>query len=85
MNPIDVILMEMSQEAATTRRLLEIVPAQYLGWKPHEKSMTMGRLPTFSLPAQLFAYNFPMFSCQGASDACEYEQKGVVCLLRPAF
>ncbi len=44
MNPIDAILMEMSQEGATTRRLLEIVPAQHLGWKPHEKSMTMGRL-----------------------------------------
>jgi uncharacterized damage-inducible protein DinB len=46
MNPIDAILKEMSQEAATTRRLLERVPAQHLTWKPHEKSMTMGRLAT---------------------------------------
>lgn len=46
MNPIDAILMEMSQEAATTRRLLEIVPTQHLTWKPHVKSMTMGRLAT---------------------------------------
>ena len=46
MNPIDPILMEMSQEAATTRRLLERVPAQHLAWKPHVKSMTMGRLAT---------------------------------------
>ena len=46
MNPIDAILMEMSQEAATTRRLLERVPAQHLAWKPHVKSMTMGRLAT---------------------------------------
>lgn len=46
MNPIDAILMEMSQEAATTRRLLERVPAQHLTWKPHTKSMTMGRLAT---------------------------------------
>ena len=44
MNPVDAILMELSQEAATTRRLLEIVPPQHLAWKPHEKSMTMGRL-----------------------------------------
>jgi hypothetical protein len=36
----------MSQEAATTRRLLERVPAQHLARKPHEKSMTMGRLAT---------------------------------------
>jgi uncharacterized damage-inducible protein DinB len=46
MNPIDAILMEMSQEAATTRRLLERVPTQHLAWKPHVKSMTMGRLAT---------------------------------------
>lgn len=46
MNPIDPILMEMSHEAATTRRLLERLPAQHLTWKPHEKSMTMGRLAT---------------------------------------
>ena len=46
MTPIDAILMEMTQEAATTRRLLERVPAQHLTWKPHEKSMTMGRLAT---------------------------------------
>jgi len=46
MNPIDAIVMEMSQEAATTRRLLERVPAQHLAWKPHVKSMTMGRLAT---------------------------------------
>jgi hypothetical protein len=46
MNPIDAILMEMSHEAATTRRLLERLPAQHLTWKPHTKSMTMGRLAT---------------------------------------
>jgi uncharacterized damage-inducible protein DinB len=46
MNPIDAILMEMSQEAATTRRLLECIPAPHLTWKPHAKSMTMARLAT---------------------------------------
>ncbi len=46
MNPIDATLAEISQEAATARRLLERVPAQHLAWKPHEKSMTMGRLAT---------------------------------------
>ncbi len=46
MNPIDAILMELNMEAATTRRLLEIVPVQHLAWKPHVKSMTMGRLAT---------------------------------------
>jgi uncharacterized damage-inducible protein DinB len=46
MNPIDAILKELSQEAATTRRLLERVPEQHLTWKPHVKSMSMGRLAT---------------------------------------
>src|SRR5262250_883623 len=38
------VLMELQQEAKITRRLLERVPEGALGWKPHEKSMTLGRL-----------------------------------------
>lgn len=38
------IAAEISREAATTRRMLERVPQDRLGWKPHEKSMTLGRL-----------------------------------------
>lgn len=41
---IDAYLAEFDHEAATTRRLLERVPADQLGWKPHEKSMTLGQL-----------------------------------------
>ena len=46
MNLIDPVLAELTHEAATTRRLLDRVPEQHLGWKPHEKSMTLGRLAT---------------------------------------
>lgn len=35
---------EMEHEAKTTRTCLERVPADKFGWKPHEKSMEMGRL-----------------------------------------
>ena len=35
---------ELRQEAKTTRRILERVPEASFGWKPHEKSMTLGRL-----------------------------------------
>ena len=35
---------ELKQEAATTRRLLERVPEDKLEWRPHDKSMTLGRL-----------------------------------------
>jgi len=36
--------MELKHEAGTTRRVLERVPQEQLTWKPHEKSMTLGRL-----------------------------------------
>jgi len=44
MNMIDPVLAELAHEAATTRRLLERLPQDCLTWKPHEKSMTLGRL-----------------------------------------
>jgi len=38
------LIMELEQEAKTTRRLLDRVPEDRLTWKPHEKSMTLGQL-----------------------------------------
>jgi uncharacterized damage-inducible protein DinB len=35
---------ELEKESASTRRLLERVPADHLDWQPHEKSMTLGQL-----------------------------------------
>ena len=35
---------ELEQEAVTTKRVLERVPADKLGWKPHPKSMSLGQL-----------------------------------------
>jgi uncharacterized damage-inducible protein DinB len=46
MNPIDPILMELSHEMATTRRLLERIPDAHLTWQPHVKSMSLARLGT---------------------------------------
>jgi uncharacterized damage-inducible protein DinB len=37
---------ELTQEAATTRKILERIPAEKFDYKPHEKSMTMIRLAT---------------------------------------
>lgn len=39
-------LAELENEAKTARACLERVPADKFDWKPHEKSMTMGRLAT---------------------------------------
>ena len=44
MRMCEALAAEMRQEAKTTRRLLERVPEGSFGWKPHEKSMTLGRL-----------------------------------------
>jgi uncharacterized damage-inducible protein DinB len=38
------MLEELEQEAQATRRVLERVPADRLGWRPHAKSMTLGEL-----------------------------------------
>lgn len=40
----DRLLAEFESEAAITRRVLERVPEGKNDWKPHEKSMSMGRL-----------------------------------------
>jgi uncharacterized damage-inducible protein DinB len=39
-------LPEFDSEMASTRRLLERVPADRLGWKPHPKSRSLGELAT---------------------------------------
>jgi uncharacterized damage-inducible protein DinB len=44
MRQVDVMLQELEQEAATTRRLLARVPDDKLTWKPHPKARTLGEL-----------------------------------------
>jgi len=53
MKMIDLFLAELDREAAATRRTLERVPDGRSDWKPHEKSMTLGRLSSLvaSMPS----------------------------------
>src|SRR5215207_5001825 len=58
MSMCQTLAAELQQEAKTTRRLLERVPEASFGWKPHEKSMSLGQLaghvaqlPTLIVPA----------------------------------
>ena len=44
MSTIEALIQELEQEAKTTRRVLERVPADRLTWKPHQKSMSLGQL-----------------------------------------
>jgi uncharacterized damage-inducible protein DinB len=41
---VDSILMEMDQEAQTTKRVLERIPEDKLTWKPHPKAFSLGQL-----------------------------------------
>lgn len=54
------MLPEFDQETANTRKMLAIVPEAKLGWKPHEKSFSLGQLashlanvPTWMAPTIL--------------------------------
>jgi uncharacterized damage-inducible protein DinB len=42
----DAFIAEMKYEASLTRKMLERVPIDKKDWKPHGKSMTIGRLAT---------------------------------------
>ena len=44
MDIIPLLLKELDQEAVTTRKFLNLVPADKFDWQPHPKSMTMKRL-----------------------------------------
>jgi len=43
---VDALLPEFDHEMAVTRKVLERVDDAQFGWKPHEKSMSLGRLAT---------------------------------------
>jgi uncharacterized damage-inducible protein DinB len=43
---INALLKEMDYEAATTRKMLSIVPSDKFDWQPHPKSMTIKQLAT---------------------------------------
>jgi uncharacterized damage-inducible protein DinB len=48
---------EIKHEAASTKRILERVPEGKFDWKPHEKSMSLGRLATHVAELPGFLYS----------------------------
>ena len=44
MEILQLLLQEMEAESATTRKMLQRIPADKWDWKPHEKSMTLKQL-----------------------------------------
>lgn len=59
----DLLLPEFDEEMAATRRVLERVPDGKSAWKPHQKSMTLGRLAT--LLAELPGWAVNVLTCDG--------------------
>ncbi len=57
----DSILMEIDQEAQTTKRVLERIPDDKLAWKPHPKSHSLGQLALHiaSVPGRVAAAAVP--------------------------
>ncbi len=66
---------ELKQEAASTRKYLERVPLDKPDWKPHEKSMPLGRLATHV--AELLSW-IPVTLEQDELDFAKYDYKPIV-------
>ena len=57
----DTLLMELDQEAQTTKRVLDRIPEDKLSWKPHPKAFSLGQLALHiaSVPASVTAAAVP--------------------------
>jgi uncharacterized damage-inducible protein DinB len=62
------MLQEFEQECATTRRVLERVPADQLKWKPHPKSMSLGQLALHVAQTPGFIAEWALEDVQEVSD-----------------
>ena len=68
----EALIGELQQEAATTRKVLERIPAETFDWKPHEKSMSMYRLATHV--ADMFGWFAPTIEQDELDFAKGYEE-----------
>lgn len=68
----DGLISELQHEAATTRKVLERIPVETFGWKPHEKSMTMGQLAAHV--ADMFGWFSATLEFDELDFAAGYEQ-----------
>jgi uncharacterized damage-inducible protein DinB len=79
MSTIEALLQELEQEAQTTRRVLERVPGDRLGWKPHDRSWSLGQLALHvaTIPGAIAEmagrspYPLPQFNQPSAASAAE--------------
>ncbi len=53
----EALIPEFDHEMANTRKTLERIPEDKFGWKPHEKSMALGRLAIHLVEIPMWAMN----------------------------
>ncbi|HMO82407.1 MAG TPA: DinB family protein [Pyrinomonadaceae bacterium] len=71
-NIASALIAEMEHEAATARKCLERIPAEKFDWKPHEKSMSFGKLA--SHVAEMFGWT-PVTLQQPELDFAKFDYK----------
>jgi uncharacterized damage-inducible protein DinB len=79
MSMIEALVQEIEREASTTRRVLERVPGDRLGWKPHDRSMSLGQLAqhiattpgSIAEIARISPFPVPQFTQPSATTAAE--------------
>lgn len=82
MSLAEMMLQELEQEAATTRRVLERVPGDQLAWRPHPRSFSLGQLAlhvatapgAIAEMATRSPYQVPQFSQASPASAAELLQ-----------
>src|SRR6267154_933092 len=65
----ELLLPEFDEEMTATRRVLERVPDGKSAWKPHPKSMTLGRLATLVAELPAWTVNTLNRDAKAARDA----------------
>ena len=81
MSLADTLLMEVEQEAQTTKRVLDRVPADKLAWKPHPKAFSLGQLALHvaSVPGAIAAAATPdAFEAPGFQQAQPKDRQEVL-------
>jgi uncharacterized damage-inducible protein DinB len=69
MSIIQEFLPEFDREMASTRRVLERIPADRLAWKPHAKSRSLGELATHVAELSRWGIRFQKDTFQVGSEA----------------
>jgi uncharacterized damage-inducible protein DinB len=68
-----ILKSELLHEAVSTRKMLERIPAEKMTWKPHEKSMALGRIAGHIV--EMFGWTNPVLTQDEIDFANPYAPK----------